>query len=331
MTTGPTPAYRGLLTYPELLSLQCGVLSRGQALDLGVSADTLRWRLSSGRWQRLHRGVYTTFSGRPSREAMLWAAVLRIGPGAALSHYTAAELAGLSAGKSSLIHVSVGRDQHVRPVSGIAVHRSERIRVARHPALLPPRTRIEETVLDLAQTARTMEDAFSWLARACGGRLTTAGRLQAAMLSRKRVRWRAELAVALADIASGAHSALEYRCLRDVERAHGLPQPVRQARARRGAHTEYRDSLYGRYGVAVETDGRLAHAGVARWRDIRRDNAAAADGIITLRYGWADITEHPCEVAAEIATVLRRRGWKGTPRRCGSSCRLGSGEAPDGR
>lgn len=316
MRAGRLPACR------ELLSLQHGVLSRDQALDLGFSPYSVRWRLRSGRWQRLHRGVYATFSGEPPREAMFWAAVLRVGADAVLSHQTAAELYGLITGSSTLIHVSVGREQHVRPIPGIVVHRSDRIREARHPAVTPPRTRVEETVLDLAQTARTLDDAFSWLARACAGRLTTPARLRAAMLSRKRMRWRSALTSALAEINDGVHSALEHRCVRDVERAHDLPRPERQVRVSRGGRTEYRDALYRRYGVAVETDGRLAHTGEARWRDIRRDNAAAAEGIITLRYGWADITRRPCDVAAEIAAVLRLRGWQGRPRPCGPSCGL---------
>jgi hypothetical protein len=60
------------------------------------------------------------------------------------------------------------------------------------------------------------------------------------------------------------------------------------------------------------------HFGV---RDNRRDNAAAADGIFTLRYGWADVTERPCETAREVAAVLGQRGWPGPLRRCGPGCR----------
>lgn len=313
----------GWLSYRELLSLQRGVISRDQALELGFSPYSVRWRVRTGQWRRLHRGVYAAFTGEPPREAMLWAAVLRAGPSAVLSYHTAAELDGLITAGSTAIHVSVAGGRHPRPAPGLVLHRSERVRQARHPASAPPRTRIEETVLDLTQAAATLDDAFSWLARACGGRFTTPARLQAAMASRNRLRWRAELSSALAGIGDGVHSVLEHRCARDVERAHGLPRPERQARVRRGARTEYRDALYRRYGLAVETDGRLAHAGEARWRDIRRDNAAAADGIITLRYGWQDITQRPCDVAAEIATVLRRRGWKGTLRRCGPHCTAG--------
>jgi hypothetical protein len=39
----------------------------------------MRTRVRSGRWQRLHRGVYVAFSGDPARETVLWAALLRPG------------------------------------------------------------------------------------------------------------------------------------------------------------------------------------------------------------------------------------------------------------
>jgi hypothetical protein len=75
----------------------------------------------------------------------------------------------------------------------------------------------------------------------------------------------------------------------------------------------------------VELDGRLAHRDDARWRDIRRDNAAAADGGVTLRYGWSDVTAHPCRTAGELARVLVRRGWVGRPKLCSGDCSVVSG------
>jgi very-short-patch-repair endonuclease len=71
----------------------------------------------------------------------------------------------------------------------------------------------------------------------------------------------------------------------------------------------------------VEVDGAAWHPVEARWQDIHRDNGLARQGIITLRYSWADITQRPCEVAAEIADALRQHGWTGTSGRCGTACR----------
>ena len=308
----------------DLLDLQDGVISRAQALEAGIRPITVRSMLRSGGWQPLHRGVYATYPGQLRRSSALWAALLRAGPDAVLSHLTAAELDQLvspgSPAASPVIHITVPRDRHVSPIAGVVLHRRSDLSRARHPAAQPPRTRIEETALDLALSARTLDDAMAWLARACGNRLTTPVRLEAALTARPRARWRRELAAALADVGAGAHSILELRYLRKVERPHGLPRGRRQAKARSGARSAYRDVLYEQFGVAVEADGAVAHPLDARWRDQERDNAAAAGGIITLRYGWAAISERPCWVAAEVGAALRRRGWAGPVRPCEPGC-----------
>jgi Transcriptional regulator, AbiEi antitoxin len=189
----------------ELASFQRGVLSRTQALQSGLGSGTVSAQLRAGRWQRLHRGVYATFTGEPGRETLLWAALRRAGPEAVLSHHTAAELAQLAPRPTSLIHVTVPRQMHLRPIPGVILHRSSRIDQARHPTLTPPQTRIEETTLDLAEAAGDLDDALAWLARACGARLTRPDLLRTTIGRRARMRWRHELIVALDDISGGAH------------------------------------------------------------------------------------------------------------------------------
>ncbi len=307
----------------KLLAVQCGVIARWQATAVGLDANTIITRVRSGRWRRLGWGVYATYTGEPSRTAVLWAAVLGAGPRAILSHETAAELDGLAHGVSAPVHVTVPRQQHIDARREVAIHRSDRIQQTRHPSLTPPRTMIEETVLDLTQASGTFDDAFSWVSRACQRGLTTPTLLGMRMHMRKKMRWRAELSEAFPDVGSGAHSALEFRYLRDVERAHRLPHAKRQSRMAHDGRRQYRDVFYEQYAVVVELDGRLAHPAESRWHDIHRDNAAAADGIITLRYGWADVSQRTCQVAAEVAVVLQVRGWKGTPRPCRPNCMAG--------
>ena len=302
-----------------LLDLQSGIVSRGQALPLGLDDDRIENRLRSGRWRAIQWGVYATFSGSLSREAELWAAVLRAGAGAALSHQTAAELVGLAADRSDIIHVTVPPGRHPGPIRGAVVQQSSRIAAATHPVQLPPRTRVEETTLDLTQSAASFDEAYDWLGRAISGRLTTAARLRAALDARPRVRWRAGLVIALAEAGSGVHSILERRYVRDVERPHGLPAATRQARTRQ-PRSRYLDNLYKEAGLAVELDGQAAHGLAQRRADMRRDNAHAAAGILTLRYSWADVTERPCAVAQEVAAVLATRGVPVTLRPCRPAC-----------
>ena len=308
---------------PVELVLQEGVLTRAQAMELGLTDKAIAARIGSGRWQRLSRGVYASFSGKLPRPAQLWAGVLSAGPGAMLSHLTAAELYELS-GPSRQVHVLVPSGSRVSGAPGVVIHYSRRAAAARHPVQLPPRTRIEETILDLYHTAASVAEAIDWIFRGCGSRRTTADRIGAAADLRGRLRWRAELLGALDLGQEGVHSILEFRYVAWVERPHGLPAGTRQRVVRRGSARQYADVGYDDYDLLVELDGRLAHPQETRGRDIRRDNANIADGRATLRYSWADIAESSCEVAAEVAEALRLRGWTGELQRCGPSCRAAS-------
>jgi hypothetical protein len=313
MSAGLPPSLR------SLAELQCGVVTTAQAIDAGLGRDLLKSWVRRGRWQRLHRGVYATFSGEPSRETVLWAAVLSGGPGAMLSFRSAAELDGLTHEVSEVIHLTVPIDRRIRKTAGIVVHRSARASQARHPVLTPPRTRIEETILDLVGTSSTVDQAVGIVTRGLGRRLTTPGKLRAAMDRRPRLRWRPELAELLSDDMKGVLSLLEYRYHRDVERPHGLPRGDRQEPGQQDGHRVYRDVVYRAFGLVSELDGRVAHPAEARWKDIGRDNAAVLAGLTTMRFSWLDITTNPCEVAAKVATVLSRRGYRGF-RPCSADC-----------
>ena len=199
-----------------LTDLQFGVISARQALQAGLSWGAVSSKIRAGRWQQMYRGVYATFSGEPGRPAALWAAVLSAGPGAMISYRTAAELGRLTDSPSELIHVTVPSDRRVAKTPGIVVHHSGRASQALHPALAPPQTRVEETVLDLMSSATNLDDALAWVTASLGRRLTTQAKLRAATELRAKLRWRSELAELLADESAGLNSILEVRYHRDV-------------------------------------------------------------------------------------------------------------------
>lgn len=280
-------------------------------------------QLRSGRWQVLQHGVYSIFTGPPTREATLWAAVHRAGPGAVLSHYTAAELFKLSDQPSVSVHVTIPERRRVSRPAGIVVHRSSRINEAVHPSLQPPRTRIEETVLDLIDLATMFDSAFGVVSAACQRRLTTPARLLEAMGKRAKLRWRADLAIALREVSSGTHSVLEYRYVHRVERPHGLPAATRQVRVGVNGRNRYLDNLYRDYRLCVELDGQQAHPDDQRWLDQQRANTITAQGVVMLRYGWIEVDRRPCDTAAQVAAALSSLGWPGPARSCRSDCPAG--------
>ncbi|MFF5226486.1 type IV toxin-antitoxin system AbiEi family antitoxin domain-containing protein [Dactylosporangium sp. NPDC000521] len=301
--------------WDELIEAQAGVVTRSQALAAGWTPSAIRAHLGAGRWLTVHHGVYRTFTGEMPRRASLWAAVLSAGAGAALSHRSAAELHGLVDGQADPIHVTIPGSRRIRPLPGVVVHHRARLAGTVYPGPALRRTRVEDTVLDLAEQERRLSSAIAWLTTACSRGLTTPDRLAAALRGRRKMRWRRLLEATVDDAAVGARSVLELRYLKDVERGHRLPAGRRQVRRRQPGATRYRDVEYKAFATVVELDGRAFHPEEHRRRDQRRDNATAADGQRTLRYGWADVVA-PCATAIEVARALKAGGWRGRLQPC---------------
>lgn len=301
---------------------QAGAITRAQAVDLGLTPRQVKHLVTSGRWQWVLPRVYLVFTGHVSYMTRAWTGLLYAGPGAALGMQTAEYLWRLSDTPPDQVHVIVPVDRRVAKQPGLRIHIRTAVPLRMHPARLPPMTRVEETVLDLVEQANRAEEVVDLLTRACQRRLTTAPKLWAAAEKRKKLRWRGLVAEVVDDVRDGAVTVIERRWRRDVELAHGLPTGSRNRREVAGGRSRYRDVRYLELQMVVELDGRAAHPDELRHRDMRRDNAIAEVGDVTLRYGWADIASSPCEVAAQFVRVARLRGWTGTPRGCCPACPL---------
>jgi hypothetical protein len=326
-------AYR---EWMALLSVQHGIVDRGQALRAGFTRRQIEYRLSSATWRSVYPGIYVTFSGPLPRESRLWAAIRLAGEGALLSHQTAAELHGIvDKPLGATIHITVPRHRRPvqrKPMPGIVIHRSDQSQAQFVGPFNLPRTRAEDTVLDLVAAAPTFDHAYTWIARAVSRKLVTVSSLRGALAVRRRMRWRNWVNEALEDARDGLHSSLERRYVRDVERSHGLPASQHQARQQFGSEAHYRDNWYDPYRVVVEIDGPSYHQNEQVQRDKNRDNMnLALDDVKTHRFGPVAVTERACETAAMVAATLRRSGWPGSPHPCRRSDCAVSRAAPRAR
>ena len=189
-----------------------------------------------------------------------------------------------------------------------------------------PCTPVIMTVLDLVESAATLDDAYGWLSRAVTSRNLPRDRIAAQLAERKKFARRAWLRDALADIGDGIHFPLERRWARDVERAHGLPTPTRQARRDGPDGSRRLDNFYEPYRLCVALDSAGFHRAEDLDRDRRRDNETliAADAK-TLRYGFKEVANHPCDQAEQLARALIRQGWTAGPLTpCKPGCPVGS-------
>ncbi len=285
------------------------MLTLDQCRGLCLGRTPVERLLAAGHWRRLTPGLVRTSPGEPPWLAWAWGGVLLGGPSARLGGAAAAHLHGLTDPPDQVV-VLVSRE--VRRVSRAPWVFVQDRAARRPPAGAPPRLRVEDAVLDLAADLDE-RGVVGLVTQAVQTRRTTTAALRRRLHERGHVRHRALLAALLGDVAEGAESPLELGYLRTVERPHGLPRGSRQLRNR---HGHVRDVGYRAYGVVVELDGRLGHEGRGRFKDMWRDNLAVVVGEVTLRYGFADVHDRPCEVAVQVAQVLGNRGWTGLGRSC---------------
>lgn len=306
----------------RLAEAQSGAVARRQLRKLGVSREMVRSHLRGRRWQRVHPGTYVVFTGPLPPLTRIWAAILYAGESAVASHRTAGWLLRLVDDLPLRLDVCVPhghRHRGSRP--GVRVRQSRRLADRKHPAQLPPRTRLEDTVLDLTDDSPSADDVITVALRACQRRLTTASRLRDVARRRSRMRWRSLLGDVLADVVDGIQSALERKYRANVERPHGLPIGTRNRQEGARGRRRYRDIRYKRWRVVVELDGHAAHP--EEWQeldDLRDNEVLEADGTRTLRYGWRSVTVSPCLAARQVGRLLTRNGWRGEIRRCGPGC-----------
>jgi very-short-patch-repair endonuclease len=107
-----------------LAGRQYGVVGRWQLVELGFGDEAIRLRLASERLHPLHRDAYAVGHRIIIKRGKWLAAVLAMGPGAFLSHRSAAALWGL-AGDRPKVDINAPRGRQARPgrATGIKVHR----------------------------------------------------------------------------------------------------------------------------------------------------------------------------------------------------------------
>jgi len=141
----------------ELAGRQHGVVSLAQLIsELGYSHSAVTRAAAAGRLHRLHRGVYAVGHTSLSLHGRCLAAVFACGPGALLSHHSAAWLWGLANWSPIPLSVTVPGPRSAR--SSIRLRRARGL-VAEDRDKIDciPVTAVPRTALDLAATLRARQ------------------------------------------------------------------------------------------------------------------------------------------------------------------------------
>jgi very-short-patch-repair endonuclease len=259
-------------------------------------------RLRSGHLVRLHRGVYAVGHAQLRPEGRWLAAVLAAGPGAALSHRSAAALHGVRDGDGA-IDVTTTRRATVR---GVVIHRTT-VLAAQDVTTRRgvPITTLPRTLVDLAGilTAEQLGKLLREIDRtgrldpvALSAALTrTSGRPGARAL-RGVLAEHARLATSL------TLSELEDRFLALLD-AESLPRPL----TNHPIHGMKIDAVWPEHRLAVELDGWAYHHDRAAFEEDRARSARlTVAGWTHVRFTHAQVVERPRQIADTLRVLLAR-------------------------
>ena len=277
------------------------MVTRAQLAAAGISSSAVgRWA-AEGRLHRLHRGVYAVGHSVLTVNGRRMAAVLAAGPGAVLSHASAAALWDIRRTSATRIDVTVRSRAGRAKRPGLRIHRTPTLRtdeITEHQGIRV--TTPARTLLDLASSVprRALERALD---EAEISELYDRRELEAVALAHAGERGTGALQRALDDDGelTLTDSELEELMLALCD-DHGLPRPQPRAWVA-GLRIDF---LFAAGRLVVETDGYRYHRTRRAFeRDRERDAILARAGYRTLRFTHRQLTREPAMVAATLTTV----------------------------
>jgi len=283
-----------------VLRQQSGVISRGQAMAAGLSAQQVDRRVATGRWEVLHPGVYLACEHELTTAATIRSASLWAGDGATITGLAAAWWHGLWTKPLSTVDVTIPRRRRVRQLAGIRVRRrdldwSDRVEIRQLWVTEPALTALEAAVTLGPPGAELLDHALRRQVR-----FETAHRAQSRNLGRRGSPAAGALLSVAADQVASHAERLIVRMLRDAgiggwQLGYWI-----------GGHEV--DVAFPGLRIAIEVDGWAWHVDVERFRrDRRKQNALEVAGWMVLRFTWHDLTQRREAVIAEITAAIARR------------------------
>jgi Protein of unknown function (DUF559) len=282
-----------LRSLADIAENQDGVVSREDATNLDVSRLQVQRWVDRGQLERIGRRSLT-FPGAPRTSRFdLRVALNDAGPGAVVSHRSAACLHGFDGFGEGSVDVLVLRAYKGRKVLGTVHSTAHLPNIDRCWADGLPCTSPARTVLDLAGLVRRQD-----LENAVDSAIRNGGCSQAFLLSRFfKLRYRGFVGASLLDeilVDAGGANRLERRFLALCRTAH-LPRPSCQIRhARRGQPVARVDFDFAPSALIVEVEGQVGHASPRqRQRDAERRRDLMHLGRIVISFTFEDVFARP--------------------------------------
>jgi Transcriptional regulator, AbiEi antitoxin len=291
----------------RLAARQGGVITLHQAIECGLSARSVQYRVERGEWQRVFRSVYRLIEMTDAHDLVRAASAAL--PGAVVSHESAAEFHDVPFVARGRAVVSVHtRATHVFP--GVTVHRNHDLSVEHVQRLDDlPVTTIPRTVVDLSSVL-SEQHIRKIVDRLIAGQVLSVDDLHRVrdQVARRGKPGATALRRILEERGEGPErnaSGLERAGL-SVIRDGGLPDPTLEYPFPWNQLKRF-DAAYPDSRLGIEWDSRRWHGLIDSFdRDRQRDREAILHGWTVLRFTWQDVTMRPQEVVDTVRAVLER-------------------------
>ena len=205
-----------------------GVATARRLATFGLSERTIYKRcLDGGPWQRILPGVILLFTGRPSRDQEVLAALLLCGEGSIVTGLEACRRHGLRRGPAPdqgdrSVTVLVPHSRQRRSVGYVEVERTRRMpKVVERSGI--PLAALPRACMDAARRLRSVNEVTELLSEPVQRGMCTIAALGSEMKAGTR-RGTARPRAVLTDLGVGVRSAAE-RAAHNLWRATGLPEP----------------------------------------------------------------------------------------------------------
>lgn len=283
----------------RLAATEHGVLSTDELYGCGLTPDAIATRVARGWLHRRFRRVYAVGHVALTTAGVFLAAVKACGPGAVLSHFSAAVLWDLIEWDQRAPEVLV-LGTTSRRHAGIRVHRTatldpEDIRQRQGiPVTSPARTLVDlAAVVDAHVLRRAVRQALSLRHVTLAEVLSTMDRLGPR-------RGRRNLRDIIVAGGAPTRSVLEDRVF-DLMVQAGIARPQVNSRLVLDGRVVVPDFLWPSEGLVVEADGQIWHDNkLAREDDAERQALLEAHGYRVLRVTWEQAVAKPGETLARI-------------------------------
>lgn len=298
-----------------LVASRDGVVARRDLLAVGMPSTTVQARSGpGGPWTRLMPGIMLVYSGTPTLQQRLQAALMYAGDGSMLTGLCALVRMGIrNAPSTNDLHVLVTHERRRLSTDTVIVERSRRLPRPRAVEGLPCAP-VARAAIDAARRMRDRRAVRALIAEVVQRGWTSVGEL-ACEIRDAQIRGTALPRQVIREVSAGIRSVAEAE-VRDAMRKARIPEPVwnRDLYDEHGRWLARPDAVWLELGVVLEIDSLEWHLSPSAYQHTQeRHRRMTAAGLLVIHVTPGTVRREPERFVADVRATLRAGEARSAP------------------